>query len=107
ERLTEILNGVEFKNFFRDNPIIFSEEWDYIYPEYEIYHDGELKRIDRIMIKKPTRSSEGRILVADYKTGGINQAQLDEYITIVKAHLNSLDVSEEYVVTGEFLEIKL
>ncbi|MGL5543750.1 MAG: UvrD-helicase domain-containing protein [Cetobacterium sp.] len=107
ERLTKILNGAEFQSFFKDNPIIFSEEWDYIYPEYEIYHDGELKRIDRIMIKKPTKSSEGRILVADYKTGGINQAQLDEYIVIVKSHLDSLDVLEDYVVSGEFLEIKL
>ena len=107
ERLKNILNGDEFKKFFQDNPIIFSEEWDFIYPEYEIYDEGQLKRIDRIMIKKPTISSNGRILVVDYKTGGINQAQLDEYIEIIKNHLSRLDEIENYNISGEFLEIKL
>lgn len=107
ERLKNILEGLEFKNFFNENPIIFSEEWDYIYPEYEIYDEGKLKRIDRIMIKKATSTSDGKILVIDYKTGGINQAQLDEYIEIVKNHLNSLDEIDNYKVSGEFLEIKL
>lgn len=107
ERLKNILEGPEFKNFFNDNPIIFSEEWDYIYPEYEIYDEGKLKRIDRIMIKKPTPTSDGKILVIDYKTGGINQAQLDEYIEIVENHLYSLGEIDNYKVSGEFLEIKL
>ncbi|MDX8335618.1 UvrD-helicase domain-containing protein [Candidatus Cetobacterium colombiensis] len=107
ERLKNILDGQEFKNFFLENPIIFSEEWDFIYPEYEIYDEGQLKRIDRIMIKKATQSTNGRILVVDYKTGGINQAQLDEYIEIVKNHLSKLDEIENYIVSGEFLEIRL
>ncbi|MCQ8211116.1 UvrD-helicase domain-containing protein [Cetobacterium somerae] len=107
ERLKNILDGDSFKKFFQDNPIIFSEEWDFIYPEYEIYDEGQLKRIDRIMIKKPTPSSNGKILVVDYKTGGINQAQLDEYIEIIKNHLSRLDEIENYNISGEFLEIKL
>lgn len=107
DRLKNILEGAEFKIFFENNPIIFSEEWDYIYPEYEIYDEGKLKRIDRIMIKKPTPTSDGRILVVDYKTGGINQAQLDEYIEIIKNHLLRLGELENYNISGEFLEIKL
>lgn len=106
-KLKEILESEEFKNIFKNNPIIFSEEWDYIYPEYEIYHEGKLKRIDRIMIKKASENSKGKILVVDYKTGGINQAQLDEYIEIVESHLKSLNSEENYDVLGDFLEIKL
>ncbi|MGL5356591.1 MAG: hypothetical protein ACRDAQ_08650, partial [Cetobacterium sp.] len=63
--------------------------------------------IDRIMIKKASESSKGKILVVDYKTGGINQAQLDEYIEIVESHLKSLNSEENYDVLGDFLEIKL
>lgn len=107
EKLKNILEGIEFENFFINNPIIFSEEWDYIYPEYEIYDEGKLKRIDRIMIKKPTPTSDGKIFVIDYKTGGINQTQLDEYIKIVEKHLYNLGEIDNYKVSGEFLEIKL
>ncbi|WP_297596284.1 exodeoxyribonuclease V subunit beta [uncultured Cetobacterium sp.] len=106
KRLAGILESEEFKNFFIENPIIFSEEWDYIHPEYEIYDDGRLKRIDRIMIKKPT-TSIGEILVVDYKTGGINQNQLDEYIEIIQNHLYNLGELENYNITGKFLELKL
>lgn len=59
------------------------------------------------MIKKPTPTSDGKILVIDYKTGGINQAQLDEYIEIVENHLYNLGEIDNYKVSGEFLEIKL
>ncbi|MEG0389534.1 MAG: UvrD-helicase domain-containing protein [Cetobacterium sp.] len=107
KRLKGILDSREFQNFFIENPIIFSEEWDYIYPEYEIYDNGKLKRIDRIMIKKPTPTSIGQILVVDYKTGGINQNQLDEYIEIIKNHLYNLEEIENYKISGEFLELKL
>lgn len=107
KRLEDILSSGEFKRFFIENPIIFSEEWDYIYPEYEIYDEGKLKRIDRIMIKKATKDKKGEILVVDYKTGGINQLQLDEYIQIIENHLKEFGNLSEYNIKGEFLEIKL
>ncbi|MGL5088950.1 MAG: UvrD-helicase domain-containing protein [Fusobacteriaceae bacterium] len=106
-KLKKILESDEFKALFQNNPIIFSREWDYVYPEYEIYHEGQLKRIDRIMIKKQSENNKGKILVVDYKTGEVNQAQLDEYIEIVESHLKSLNEDENYDVLGEFLEIKL
>lgn len=114
KRLQETLDKPEFRKFFLENEIIFDKRWDYIYPEYEIYYeeDKELKRIDRLMIKKATKTSKGRILIVDYKTGGIDQEQLDKYIYIVKDHIEKLKkdgyyINEEYDVKGAFLEIKL
>ena len=91
------------------NKLIFSKEWDYIYPEYEIYVEAtqELRRIDRIMIKKPKDYPMGEILIVDYKTGGMNQSQIDEYVHLIEEQLRDIGEYENYNVKGEFMEIKL
>lgn len=107
ERLRRILESPEFKRVFIENSDIFSNKWDYIYPEYEIYDEGKLKRIDRLMIKEGTSLRKGEIQVIDYKTGGIDQGQLDEYERIIKNQLIELGKIENYNIVGKFLEIKL
>lgn len=101
KRLKTILESGEFISIFEKNKDIFSKDWEYIYPEYEIYHNGELKRIDRLMIK------DRLIHIVDYKTGGINEEQLSEYTAIIKEHLKDLGKDKEYKVEKSFLEIKL
>lgn len=109
ERLYTILKSKELDEFMKKNKLIFSREWDYIYPEYEIYVEAtqELRRIDRIMIKKPKDYPMGEILIVDYKTGGMNQSQIDEYVHLIEEQLRDIGEYENYNVKGEFMEIKL
>ena len=106
-KLKKIISSEEFKNVFLENKDIFSSDWDYIYPEYEIYYDNALKRIDRIMIELPKKNLKGKILIVDYKTGEIDEEQLGEYIEIIHKHLSDLGKIDSYEIIGKFLELKL
>ncbi len=107
EKLKNLLESEEFKTIFEKNRLIFSKEWDYIYPEYEIYYEGQLKRLDRLMIKKSKANKKGRVLIVDYKTGKIDQNQLNGYIHLIKEHIAEIDDINKYEIEGKFLEIKL
>lgn len=111
KKLETILNSEKFKNIFKENSELFSSEWDYIYPEYTIYKrdekGGELKRLDRLMVKKAKGDQKGKVLVIDYKTGEINKEQLDEYLEILSKQLSSLNLDKDYLLEGKFLEIKI
>ncbi|MGL4688265.1 MAG: 3'-5' exonuclease, partial [Fusobacteriaceae bacterium] len=103
DKLKLILNSSELEDSIKDNIHIFSKEWDYIYSEYEINLNKESKRIDRLMIKKAQENKKGRILIVDYKTGGRDDSQLEEYKKAIENHLNELGVKEDYVVETEFM----
>ncbi|WP_426709862.1 UvrD-helicase domain-containing protein [Cetobacterium sp. SF1] len=109
ERLYTILKSQELSNFMVENKLIFSRDWDYIYPEYEVYSEdlGELRRIDRIMIKKPQDDMMGKVLIIDYKTGGKDQSQINDYVHLIENQLRDIGEYENYNVKGEFMEIKL
>lgn len=111
EKLFKILNSKELKMFIEKNQEIFSQDWDYIYPEYEIYSNISgnlgLKRIDRIMIKKNLGNERGKILIVDYKTGGKDEEQIAEYVQLIKNQLVELNEIQNYEIVGKFMEIKL
>lgn len=107
KKLKKILSSEEFRDIFRIHSELFSAKWDYIYPEYTIYKrdedGGELRRIDRLMVKKATETEKGEVLIIDYKTGGINQEQLNEYLEIIGEKIDR----NLYELKGKFIEIKI
>lgn len=105
QTLKEILEGESLKKFFADNSHIFSKEWDLVYSEYPIYSDNQLNRLDRMMIKKPTEHSMGKILIVDYKTGSHEESQLERYKNAIEKQLEREGVYEKYNVFTEFLKI--
>ena len=106
ERIENILKSSGMEKFLSENSEIFSREWDYIYPEYSIYSDenSELYRIDRLMIKLPQEKEKGKILIADYKTGGFEESQLEKYYRAVKARIKE---PENYIIEKVYLKIDI
>lgn len=109
ENLTKILKSDGLKNFLSENEIIFSKNWDMIFPEYSIYSDKDKKlyRLDRVMIKKSSENERGKILVVDYKTGSFEENQLENYIFLVKQELSRIKQLENYDVEGKYLQIEI
>lgn len=106
ENILRILEGEGMKKFFEENNYIFSKDWDYIYPEYEIYSDinSELYRIDRLMIKLPKGSEKGKILIVDYKTGGYEESQIEKYELAVNERLPE---RENFEIDKKYLEVHI
>lgn len=91
---------------------IFDTSWDFVYREYPIYLklEDERKdfRIDRLMIKLPTESEKGIIYIADYKTGGYDEEQLNSYkvAVIERVKRNDKDI-EEFEIKSEYIELDI
>lgn len=109
ENLERILKGRGIEKFLEDNKIIFSEKWDIIYPEYSIYSEKENKlfRLDRVMIQKASEKQKGKILVVDYKTGGFEESQLENYKSLIEQELKRINQLENYDIEGEYLQIEI
>lgn len=109
ENILKLLNSEKLNELLEKNKIIFSDEWDLIYPEYEIYSDEkkELFRLDRVMIQKASSDKKGKVLVVDYKTGTFEESQLENYIYLVKQELSRIGELENYEVEGRYLQIEL
>ena len=109
ENLETILKGRGIEKFLEDNKIIFSEKWDIIYPEYSIYSEKENKlfRLDRVMIQKASEKQKGKILVVDYKTGGFEESQLENYKSLIEQELKRINQLENYDIEGEYLQIEI
>lgn len=106
-RLKNILNSPKLKKSIESQKEIFSDEWDMIYNEYEVRSQmGELKRIDRLMIKKHTLDKKGDVFIVDYKTGEKNIQQLEEYEEIIKTMLQEQGIEEKYNIKSEFVILK-
>lgn len=82
---------------------IFSQSWDFIYSEYELFDYVEKKRyrIDRIMID----SLNKKVLIVDYKTGTYDEEQLKNYKRILEENFSK--ELEEYEVKTKFLDFDL
>lgn len=109
ENLQKILRSRGIEKFLEENKIIFSKEWDIIYPEYSIYSEKENKlyRLDRVMIQKASENEKGKILVVDYKTGGFEESQLENYISLIEQELKRINQLENYEIEGKYLQIEI
>lgn len=109
DNLIKILKSEGLNRFLSENEIIFSEEWDIIYPEYSIYSDEDKKlyRLDRVMIKKSTKNKKGKVLVVDYKTGSFEESQLENYISLIRQELLRIGELENYHIEGRYLQIEI
>ena len=92
-----------------ENSEIFSKDWDFIYPEYSIYSETENKlyRLDRVMIKKSSGNKKGKVLVVDYKTGGFEESQLKNYLSLIEQELKRINEFENYEIEGRYLQIEI
>lgn len=89
-------------NFLEANREIFSPQWDKVFNEKTVFHNSKEYRIDRMMINSSTKE----ILIIDYKTGNIDDAdQVNHYIEIIK-DLPYVKMND-YKVTGKFLALFL
>lgn len=87
---------------------IFSDKWDHIYSEYEIYDSENKKsyRIDRIMIKDDINNSgNGEIYIVDYKTGAKNDIQLENYKNLILENFG--EELRNYKIRTKFLEFNI
>ena len=109
ENVLNILESTGVKNFLVENSEIFSKNWDFIYPEYSIYSETENKlyRLDRVMIKKSSGNKKGKVLVVDYKTGGLEESQLENYLSLIEQELKRINEFENYEIEGRYLQIEI
>ena len=109
ENVLNILESTGVKKFLLENSEIFSKDWDFIYPEYSIYSETENKlyRLDRVMIKKSSENKKGKVLVVDYKTGGFEESQLENYLSLIKQELKRINEFENYEIEGKYLQIEI
>lgn len=107
ENLNKLFTSREFLISLEENRIIFSKEWDHIYSEFEVKLEGELKRIDRLMIKKHGIDSKGEILIVDYKTGGWEETQIEDYKRAVTQLLSEDNLLPFYEIKTEYMSIQI
>ena len=106
-KLKEILEGESLKQTLENNKNIFSKEWDIVYNEYEVMtKNNELRRIDKILVKRHTESEKGIIKIIDYKTGEKDEEQLAEYREIIGDNLKSEGVFHKYNIESSFIMVK-
>lgn len=107
EKLIRIFSKKNIEKIFEIVGDIFSDKWDYIYSEYEIYDYENKKsyRADRIMIKDDDGSKNGEIYIVDYKTGAKNDNQLNNYVEILKKNFG--DEIKDYKIRTKFLEFDI
>ncbi len=106
-KLKKILEGDSLKQTLENNKNIFSKEWDIVYNEYEVMtKNNELRRIDKILVKRHTDSEKGIIKIIDYKTGEKDEEQLAEYREIIGDNLKSEGVFHKYNIESSFIMVK-
>ena len=113
--IDKIINICQSKNVF--------DCWDGVYSEYIIFDEEEKEyRIDRLMVKNPTKELPGQLHVVDFKTGSHEDEQIQNYQNILGKTLEERgykvkiydigqeknnDNSYDYEITSDFIEIKL
>ncbi len=111
KKLDKIFSEKNLKEIFEKDKDIFSNKWDFIYSEYELY-DKETKtkyRLDRIMIKDEKIDENGNlelgeVYIVDYKTGQKNDMQLENYKSLLLKNFPKL---KGYRVHTKFLEFNI
>ncbi len=108
EKLKKIFSKKNIEKILYIAGDIFSDKWDYIYSEYEIYDSEHKKsyRIDRIMIRDDVNNlGNGEIYIVDYKTGAKNEEQLENYRKLIQE--NFADELKNYKIRTKFLEFNI
>lgn len=108
EKLGKIFSNENIEKIFNIAGDIFSNNWDYIYSEYEIYDFENKKsyRIDRIMIRDAKDNlGDGEIYIVDYKTGAKNEVQLENYKNLILENFG--DELKNYKIRTKFLEFNI
>ena len=59
------------------------------------------------MIQKASENEKGKILVVDYKTGGFEESQLENYISLIEQELKRINQFENYEIEGKYLQIEI
>ena len=97
-----ILSDKKIDKIFKENPDIFSKNWDIIYNEYSIYSEkeGKLYRIDRLMIDNKSK----KIYIIDYKTGTYEEEQLETYKKLIEYELARIN-EKNYSIKTKYVEI--
>ena len=103
ERMQTLFSEKRIQEILKQDPLIFSKEWDMVYTEYPILDRETQKKyvIDRLMIQKAKKEQKGKILIVDYKTGGSNEKQLKCYVDLVRQALE--EEVEKYTIEAKFL----
>lgn len=105
--IKELLSDEVIEYILNKNKKIFSEEWDFIFPEYEIFTDDKTYRMDRLMIKVPEGESKGIIYIVDYKTGDTDEEQIENYKHLIEKFLEDREILNKFEIITEFIEFKL
>lgn len=105
--IKELLSDENIEYILNKNRKIFSDEWDFIFPEYEVFTEEKTYRIDRLMVKMPVDESKGIIYIVDYKTGETDEEQIENYKVLVEKLLEERKMLEKFEIITEFIEFKL
>ena len=105
--IKELLSDENIEYILNKNRKIFSDEWDFIFPEYEVFTEEKTYRIDRLMVKMPVDESKGIIYIVDYKTGETDEEQIENYRILVEKLLEERKMLEKFEIITEFIEFKL
>ncbi|BBA51602.1 putative ATP-dependent nuclease [Fusobacterium varium] len=105
--IKELLADEVIEYILNKNKKIFSDEWDFIFPEYEVFTDEKTYRIDRLMVKMPVNDSKGTIYIVDYKTGDTDEDQMENYKYLIEKLLEDRKMLDKFEIITEFIEFKL
>lgn len=105
--IKELLSDEVIEYILNKNKKIFSDEWDFIFSEYEVFTDEKTYRIDRLMVKMPVNDSKGTIYIVDYKTGDTDEEQIENYKCLIEKLLEDREMLDKFEIITEFIEFKL
>lgn len=105
--IKELLSDENIEYILNKNRKIFSDEWDFIFPEYEVFTEDKTFRIDRLMIKMPNEKTKGTVYIVDYKTGETDEEQIENYRHLIEKLLEERKMLEKFEIITEFIEFKL
>ena len=105
--IKELLSDENIEYILNKNREIFSDKWDFIFPEYEVFTEDKTFRIDRLMIKMPNEETKGTVYIVDYKTGETDEEQIENYKVLVEKLLEDKKMLDQFEIITEFIEYKL
>ncbi|MCI7344087.1 MAG: ATP-dependent nuclease subunit A, partial [Fusobacterium necrophorum] len=105
EKMEQLFSEERIRKILTLDSDIFSRDWDYIYPEFSIISPMDQKKyvLDRLMIRKAKKGKKGLVYIVDYKTGGKDPKQLENYEQILRELFKREE--GEYEFQTKFLEL--
>lgn len=105
EKMEQLFSKERIQQILTLDASIFSKDWDYIYPEFSVISPIDQKKyvLDRLMVKKAKEGKKGLVYIVDYKTGGKDPKQLQNYENILRELFKQ--EKGEYEFKTKFLEL--